>query len=33
MDRLRYYIQVIDWKFVGAIVALAIAVKLVLMFA
>jgi len=33
MDRLRYYLQIIDWKFVGALVLLAIVVKLVLMFA
>lgn len=33
MDRLRYYLQIVDWKFFGAVLLLAIAVKLVLMFA
>jgi hypothetical protein len=32
MDRLRYYLQIIDWKFVAALVALGVAVKLALMF-
>jgi hypothetical protein len=32
MDRLRYYLQIIDWKFIAALVALGVAVKLVLMF-
>ena len=30
MDRLRYYLQIIDWKFVGALILLAIVVKLIL---
>jgi len=33
MDRLRYYLQIIDWKFVGALVLLAIVVKIILTFA
>lgn len=33
MDRIRYYLQVIDWKFVAALVVLAVGVKLILTFA
>jgi hypothetical protein len=32
MDRLRYYLKIVDWKFVAALVALAVAVKLALMY-
>lgn len=33
MDRLRYYLKIVDWKFLGAIFALGGAVVLIMLFA
>lgn len=33
MVRLRYYLKIVDWKFLGAIVTLGVAVVLIMLFA